>query len=182
MEKSPGVITTKLHRGKTLYLAPPLVELVDPLCRIEIAKAEAGEYGVQAAGVMAHLASAGKSTTDDLKLELGLEAGGYQRVRRLLESRGAILSRSVAIEMARGGHRHMSEIMRWDQVVDESSWNPDEALAQLVGAVVDAAVLIPETEARRGLTWMVPKEVLELSIDKGRVRRVSKDMLAAPID
>ena len=87
-------MTTKLHRGKVLYLAARLVELVDPLCRIETARADAGDHGVEAARVMAHLASAGSSTTDDLKLELGLETRGYHKVRRLLESRGAILSRS----------------------------------------------------------------------------------------
>jgi hypothetical protein len=182
LEESPDVTTTKLHRGKTLYLAQRLVDLVDPLCRLETARADAGGYGEEAARVMAHLASAGRSTTDDLKLELGLETRGYQRVRRLLECRGAILSRSVTIETASGGHRHMSEITRWDQVVDKSSLDPEEAVARLLGAVVDAAVLIPESEARRALTWTVSKEVLERSIDDGRVRRVSLNVLAAPIE
>ena len=175
-------MTTKLHRGKTLYLAQRLVELVDPLCRFETARADGGGYGAEAARVMAHLASAGRSTTDDLKLELGLETRGYQRVRRLLEGRGAILSRSVTVETASGGHRHMSEITRWDQVVDKSSLDPEEAVARLLGAVVDAAVLTPESEARGALTWTVSKEILERSINDGRVRRVSGDVLAAPID
>lgn len=182
LEASPSVMTTKLHRGKTLYLAPRLVRLVDPLCRMEIVRAEAGEYGKQAAIVMAHLALAGPSTTDDLKLELGLDARGYQRVRRSLESRGAVLSRSITVDVDRGGHRHMGELMGWDQVVDESSGAPEEALAELVGAVVDAAVLIPEREARRALTWIIPNEALERSINEGRVRAISKDMLAAPIN
>jgi predicted transcriptional regulator len=182
LERSPGVMTTKLHRGKTLYLAPPLVELVDPLCRMEIVRAEAGQYGDQAAKVMAHLRSAGRSTTDDLKMELGLEARGYQRVRRSLESRGAILSRSISVEAENGGHRHMSEFMRWDQMVNHASGDPEEALAQLVVAVVNAAVLISEGEARRALTWMIPAEVLECSIDEGRISRVSNDLLAAPVN
>jgi len=177
LEESPGVMTTKLHRGKVLYLAARLVELVDPLCRIETARADAGDHGVEAARVMAHLASAGSSTTDDLKLELGLETRGYQKVRRLLESRGAILSRSITIELANGGHRHMSQISRWDQVVEKSSRDPDEAIVELLVAVVNAAVLIPETEARRALTWTVPKEIVERSIDEGRVRRITKDIL-----
>ncbi len=128
-EKSPGAITTRLHRGKTLYLTPQLVELVDPLCRVEITRAEAGELGAEAARVMAHLASAGRSTADDLKLELGWEARGYRRVRRLLESKGAIVSSSIAIEGGNGRHRHVSEISRWDQVVDESPLEAEESLA-----------------------------------------------------
>lgn len=182
LEESPGVVATKLHRGKTLYLAERLVEIVDPLCRSETLRADAGEYGAEAARVMAHLASAGRSTTDDLKLELGLETRGYRRVRRLLESKGAILSRNVTIESSGGGHRHMSEIVRWDQVVDKSSLDSEEALARLLASVVAAAVLIPESEARRALIWTTPKKILEQSIDDGRVRRVFKDVLAAPID
>jgi hypothetical protein len=58
LEKSPGVMMTKLHRGKLMYLSARLVELVDPLCRIETARADAGDHGVEAARVMAHLASA----------------------------------------------------------------------------------------------------------------------------
>lgn len=172
------MITTRLHRGKTLYLTPRLVELVDPLCRIEVVRAESGELGAESARVMAHLASAGQSTTDDLKVELGLEARGYQRVRRLLESKGAIVSSSIAVDGASGGHRHMSEISRWDQVVDESPLEAEEALARLLGAVVDAEVLIPETEARRALTWTVPSEALDWSIASGWVRRVSGNLLA----
>jgi len=43
-------------------------------------------------------------------------------------------------------------------------------------------VLISEGGARRALTWMIPAEVLERSIDKGRIRRVSNDLLAAPVN
>jgi hypothetical protein len=182
LEKSPGVMTTKLHRGKTLYLAQRLVEFVDPLCRIETAKADAGKYGTEAVRMMAHLASAGRSTTDDLKLELGLETRGYQRVRRLLEGRGAILSRSVTVDVASGGHVHLSQIMRWDQLIDESSRDPEQGLDHLLTAVVVAAVLISEREVMRALTWTMPKGVLERAIDDGRVRRVSKDLLGAPIN
>jgi hypothetical protein len=181
LEESPGVMTTKLHRGMTLYLVPRLTKLVDPLSRLELAQAEAGQYGPLAAQLLTHLASAGPSTTDDLKLELGLAAGDYQRVRRTLESRGAIVSRRITVAAERGGHRHMSNLMRWDQAVDEVSGDPDDALAQLLGAVVEAAVLIPEGEARRALTWMIPKQVLERSIAEGRVRAVSRDLLAAPM-
>jgi predicted transcriptional regulator len=181
LEESPGVMPTKLHRGKTLYLAPRLVKLVDPLCRMEMVRAETGQYGELEARVMSHLASAGPSTTDDLKLELDLAAADYQRVRRSLESRGAVVSRRIKVAIESGGHRHLSELMRWDQVVEKSSGDPEETLGQLLGAVVDAAVLIPEGEARRALTWMIPEEVLTRSIAEGRIRTISKDMLASPI-
>jgi hypothetical protein len=179
LEESPEVVATRLHRGKTLYLATQVARLVDPLCRIEVARAESAEFGEQAASVMAHLASAGRSTTDDIKLELGLETGAYHRVRRTLESRGAIVSRTISMERPSGAHRHMSELMRWDQVVDESSGRPDAALAALLRVVVESAVLIPEVEARRAFTWTIPDEVVERSIDEGHIRRVSKDTLSA---
>ena len=181
LEEAPDVIATRLHRGKTLFLAPRLVKLMDPLCRMEIVRAESAELGDQAAKVMAHLASAGRSTTDDLKLELDLETGAYHRVRRTLESRGAILTRTISVEVPSGGHRHMSELVRWDQVVAESSGKPENSLAWLLSAVVEAAVLIPEDEARHAFTWTIPKDVIERSIDDGRIRRVSKDTLAIPV-
>lgn len=178
LEKVPGAISTRLHKGKTLYLTPRLATLVDPLCRMEIVRAESGELGDEAAKVMAHLASAGVSSTEDLKVELGLETRGYQRARRTLESRGAVLSRTISVELPGGGHRHMSELMRWDHMVDDSSGNAEEALVEILGAVVDAAVLIPEGEASRALTWTISKDVLERSIDDGRIRQLPKGMLA----
>ncbi|HEY5579209.1 MAG TPA: hypothetical protein VIL12_05935, partial [Acidimicrobiia bacterium] len=158
LQELPGVVATKLHQGKTLYLAPRVVRLVDPLCRDEVRKAEAGVYGEDAARTMAHLGSAGPSTTEDLKLELGLEARDYQRVRRVLESRGAVLSRGITIEAESGGHAHMSELSRWDQAVEPFPGDPEESLVWLVEVVVDAAVVIPEVEVRRALTWTIPME------------------------
>jgi len=178
LEASPEVIATRLHRGKTLYLATQVSRLVDPLCRLEVARAESAEFGEQAARLMAHLASAGRSTTDDIKLELGLETGAYHRVRRTLESRGAIVSRAISMEGPTGGHRHMSQLMRWDQVVAHSSAKPEDSLVALLRVLVKAAVLIPEGEARRALTWTISDEVVERSIDEGHIRRVSKDTLA----
>jgi hypothetical protein len=34
----------------------------------------------------------------------------------------------------------------------------------------------------RALTWTIPKAALERALDDGRVRRVSKDLLGAPIN
>jgi hypothetical protein len=181
LEETPDAIATRIHRGKTLYLTSQVARLVDPLCRMEVARAESAEFGDQAARLMAHLASAGRSTTDDVKLELGLETGAYHRVRRTLESRGAIVSRTVSMEGPSGAHRHMSELMRWDHVVAESPGRPEDALAALLRVVVDAAVLIPEVEARRAFTWNIPDEVVERSIKDGHIRRVSKDTLAVAV-
>jgi hypothetical protein len=178
LETAPEVVATRLHRGKTLYLTSQVAGLMDPLCRVQVARAELAEFGDQAARLMTHLASAGPSTTDDVKLELGLETGAYHRVRRTLESRGAILSRTVGMEGASGGHRHMSELRRWDQVVAESPGKPEDSFAALVRVVVEAAVLIPEVEARRAFTWSIPDNIVERSIEDGHIRRVAKDTLA----
>ena len=63
--------------------------------------------------------------------------------------------------------------------MEKSSRDPEEAIAEMLAAVVNAAVVIPESEARRALTWTVPKEIVARSIDEGRIRRVSTDVLAA---
>ena len=104
------------------------------------------------------MGSAGRSTTDDLKMELGLEARGYQQVRRSLESRGAILSRSISVEVESGGHRHLSEFMRWDQMVNPGFRGPGGGSPPVGGAVVRAAVLISEGGALT-LRWSLRSEM-----------------------
>jgi len=178
----PGVTATKLHQGKTLYLTPRLVELVDPLCRDELGRAAAGELGGQAARMVEHLESAGPSMTDDLKVELDLRANEYQRVRRTLEGCGAVISRSIRVETKSGGHRHASLIARWDQAIPAPAIHRDESevATALFVAVVTAAILIPEREARHALKWTT-QEVVDRCLDEALVSRVSPEMLGVSI-
>ena len=57
----PGVVPTKLHRGKSLYLSPRIAELADPLCRAELAAAASGELGESCRQIVVHLETAGPS-------------------------------------------------------------------------------------------------------------------------
>lgn len=180
----PGITTTKLHQGKTLYLSPRLVELVDPLCRNELRRAAAGDLGSQAARMLEHLQSAGPSVTDDLKVELDLRPNEYQRVRRTLERCGAVISRSIRVETKSGGHSHASLIARWDQAIPAPERPQDVSVVApaLLVAVVTAAVLIPEKEARHALKWTAPQDVLDRCLDDGSVGRVSHGMLGVYIN
>ena len=140
LAECPGVTATKLHRGTTLFLAGRLVRMVDPLCRAELSAAAAGDHGSDAARLVDHLGAAGPTTTEDLKVELGLTSSALRRLRRRLERVGAILPRHLRLDTPGGGHRHTSQLSRWDQAVPgaEPVRGVGEALADLIAAAVDA--------------------------------------------
>ena len=146
-------LATCLHRGKKLYLAARVAASIDPLCRAELARAEAGEYGKDAARVVAHLAAAGPSLVEEVREEAGLD----KRTRQRLEKVGAVVSRGVVLDEP---HRHTSELRRWDQAVPAAN-AAGEPLRELFVAGVRAAVVAPEKEALRWFTWPVPKDALE---------------------
>lgn len=145
------VLATRLHRGKVLYLAPGVAALVDPLCRAELARAEAGEHGEDAQRLVAHLAEAGPAFVEEVREELGLE----RRTRARLERVGAVVSRGVMLES-----RHTSELRRWDQAVEPSA-PVEDPLRELVVAGVRAAVLAREREVVRWFSWPAPPELLD---------------------
>jgi hypothetical protein len=147
------VLATRLHRGKTLYLAPRVAALVDPLCRAELARAEAGEHGPEAARAVAHLAEAGPSLVEELKEEVGLE----KKTRARLERVGAVVSRGVIRDAP---HGHSSELRRWDQAVERAE-PAEDPLRELLVAGVRAAVLAPEKEVLRWFTWRIPADALD---------------------
>jgi hypothetical protein len=88
-------LATRLHRGKTLYLSQRVAVAVDPLCRAELARAEAGELGPEAERIVTHLADAGPSLVEELKEEPGLDKKTRQRLERV----GAVVSRGVVLEL-----------------------------------------------------------------------------------
>ena len=147
-------LATRLHRGKTLYLSQRVARAVDPLCRAELARVEAGELGPDAERIVRHLADAGPSLVEELKEEARLD----KKTRLRLERIGAVVSRGVVIERP---HRHTSELRRWDQAVEPSGRAEEGALADLLVAGVRAAVLAPEREALRWFSWKIPPEALE---------------------
>ena len=140
----PGLHALRIHRGKQLLVTSAVAELVDPLAR----EALAAGAGAQRA-LLDHLAAAGPSTPEELAEETGLDV---KALRRPLERVGALVSRSIVVDAASGGHRHTSELRRWDQVFPEPPSRPG-GIEELVVTAVRAAVVVPEDELRRWFSW-----------------------------
>ncbi len=104
----PGILGLKIHRGKRVLVSDAVAALLDPLCRAALDAARDSP-------LVAHLRSAGPSLVDDLRVELGLSAAALRRLREPLERTGAIVTRSVTVPAATGGHRHTSELRLWPQ-------------------------------------------------------------------
>lgn len=169
----------KIHRGKTLFVAAEAARALDPLCRDALEEAD-GDAD-DGARILRHLKAAGPSTVDDLKTELGLDATLMRKARQKLERVGAVVSRGIAVDDTKGGHRHSSELSRWDQVW-RKPWrvDADTALAELVVIGVRAAVLAHEDEvARDWYSWPVPQAVIVGLVGSGRLRRPASGWLAA---
>jgi hypothetical protein len=149
----PGIHALQIHRGKRLLVATRVAALVDPLAREAL-----GAAGGDERRLLDHLAAAGASTPDEIQEETGLEA---QRLRRPLERVAALVSRSIVVETPGGGHRHTSELRRWDQVFREPPLGR-AGLEELVVAAVRAAVLVPEKELGRWFSWrlaVIPEQL-----------------------
>jgi hypothetical protein len=173
----PGVVPTKLHRGKSLFLSPRVAGLVDPLCRAEIAAALAGELGEPCRQIVEHLETVGPSLLEELKDELGIDARRLRAARQKLEARGIVSSASVLPTSNSGSHIHTSRLTRWDQLVPASRATPAQTLAELAIAGVHAAVLAPRVEIARWFTWRIDASVVDELIESGRLRAVG-DALA----
>ena len=170
---------TKLHRGKTLFLSAEGMRAADPLCRAALEEAEAGED--DRARLLRHLKSAGPSTVEDLKSELGLDASALRKVREGLEKSGALVSRGIAVEDTKGGHRHSSLLSRWDQAW-RKPWKAteDTALDELVVLGVRAAVVTHEDEVRTWFTWPVERPQVNELVRAGRLGRPASGWLSSP--
>ena len=175
----PSALALKVHRGKVLLFHRDAARAVDPLARAALAEAEsAGDDGVR---LLRHLRSAGRSQVDDIKAELGIESGALRKVRERLESVAAIVSRDVTIDDGKGGHRHTSELSRWDQVWTRP-WkaNVDQALAELALVGVRAAVLAHQDEVAKWFSWPIEWPIIAGLIQAGRLVRPAPGWLAVP--
>ncbi len=174
-----GVYETKLHRGKTLFLSPEGARAADPLCRAALDEAESAAD--DRARVVRHLAAAGPSTVEALKSELGLDAGAFRKVREQLERVGAVVSRGITTEDARGVQRHSSVLSRWDQAW-RKPWKAteDAALDELILTGVHAAVVTHEDELRTWFTWPVERHMIGALVAAGRLTRPAPGWIALP--
>jgi hypothetical protein len=175
----PGVLALKVHRGKVLLCHQTAVRAIDPLARAALA--EADQAGDDGSRLLRHLKSAGPSKLDDLKDELGLAPATLRKIREKLESVAAVVSRDVTVEDAKGGHKHTSELARWDQV-HSKPWkaNQDQALAELVLIGVRAAVLVHQDEVGKWFTWPIEWPLLANLITARRLQRPGPGFLAIP--
>jgi hypothetical protein len=170
-----GYPIAAVHRGKNLLVAPKVADLLDPICRAEIKRMRAADAGWRR--LLDHLADAGPSTVDDVRVELRLKRQELKSLRSPLERCGAIIARSVQVT-AGEGHVHSSELIRWDQVhpvPSGTSTDPRRALADLILAGVRAAVVAPERELHRWFSWQWywSDDLVSIFAREGRLRRVN---------
>lgn len=139
-----------VHRGKSLLVTDEVADLLDPICRAELARMEDADEGW--GRLLGHLADAGPSELEDLQTELALSPKELKSLRSPLERCGAVIARSIVYE---DPHRHTSVLARWDQVHARPSAerDPRQALGDLLCAGVRAAVIAPERELARWFSW-----------------------------
>jgi hypothetical protein len=168
----------RIHNGKSVLLTGQTLALADPVCRAELARMERDE---EWAPLLAHLAEAGPSTLDDLQVELGLKPKELRLLRQPLERCGALVSRSLRIELPEGGHAHTSELLRYDQAYPQPA--SGGGLEELVVAAVRAAVLAPEREVTRkwfSWRWLFPDDLVDRLVSDGRLVRPERGWVAVP--
>jgi hypothetical protein len=180
-----GYLCVAVHRGKNLLVSTETAALLDPICRAETDRMRAEDAGWRR--LLDHLARAGPSSPEDLRLELGLKRQELKALRAPLERCGALIARPVTMPAGDGeGHTHSSELSRWDQAYhgdrDAPHAAPGTALGDLVAAAVRAAVVVQEAEARRWFSWQwywTDTLIADL-IRAGRLRRVDTHLAARP--
>jgi hypothetical protein len=177
LRKLEDVHWLKVHRGKGVLVTEGVARLADPLARAALASAVEGTFGAGPQRLVAHLASAGPSLLDELKEELDFDARTLRGARARLEPLGAIVAREAILPTPDGGHRHSSELLRWDQLRPEPS---PGGLEDLVVAGVRAAVLAPESEPARWFSWRLPAGTVDRLVEEGRLVRVDGHVAAPP--
>jgi hypothetical protein len=174
----PRVYALKIHRGKHVLLSEETAALADPILRAEIERME--ESDPDWALLLSHLDAAGPSTSEDLRVELGLKPKELKKILSPLERCGVVVSRMVAVELAGGGHEHLSELTRWDQAYPERSQRG--SLEDLIVAAVQAAVVAPEREVPRWFswTWRTRDGLVDRLVADGRLERPEPGWVTAP--
>ena len=173
-----GHLILRVHRGKSLLVTDAVAELLDPICRAELARMEEADEGW--GRLLRHLADAGPSELEDLQTELALTPKELKRLRSPLERCGAVVARSIVYEEP---HRHTSLLARWDQVhlVPGAGSGPRQALGDLLCAGVRAAVVAPERELSRWFSWRWYWDagLVDELVSGGRLVRVDGHVTAA---
>jgi hypothetical protein len=167
LAQRPGLTALKIHRGKSVLASEQVAALLDPIIRAELQRMHAAADDWRR--LLDHLADAGPSSAEDLRLELGLKPKELRASRAPLERCGVLL-----VDERSGG------IARWDQVFPEPTGGSAE-LEDLLVAAVRAAVVAPEPELRRWFswTWRFPDDLVDRLVDAGRLVRPEPSRVAA---
>jgi hypothetical protein len=174
----PDVHELRIHNGKSILLTDDTLALVDPICRSELARVEREEEWSRLVG---HLADAGPSTLADLQTELGLKPKELKLLRSPLERCGALVSRSLRVDLPEGGHVHTSELLRYDQAYAQPARGG--GIEELVVAAVRAAVIAPEREVTRkwfSWRWLFEDDLVDRLVSEGRLVRPEPGWVSAP--
>lgn len=173
-----GHLCVAVHRGKNLLVSPETAALLDPICRAETSRMRAADPGWRR--LLDHLAAAGPSDIEDLRVELSLKRQELKALRYPLERCGVIIARSLAVTTgaAEGEGHHTSELSRWDHAYPNADGavprDPAGALADLLVAGVRAAVVAGEAEVRRWFSWQWywSDTLVDDLVGSGRLRRL----------
>ncbi len=171
-----GHVVVAVHRGKNLLVTDEVAGLLDPICRAEIERMRAADPEWDR--LLDHLATAGPSNIEDLRVELDLKPKELKGLRAPLERCGAIVARSLSVT-AGEGHAHSSELARWDHVHSgpgdvDVHLHLHHAFQELLLAGVRAAVVAHEGELKRWFSWQWywDDALVEDLVRDGRLRRV----------
>jgi hypothetical protein len=178
LAERPDVHELRVHKGKSILFTDETLALVDPICRAELARMEQED---EWAPLLTHLAGVGASTLEDLQTELDLKPKELKSLRYPLERCGAVVSRSLRVDLRDGGHMHTSELLRYDQAYPEPAGSG--GLEDLVVAGVRAAVVAPEREIPRkwfSWRWLFDDGFVERLVSEGRLERPEPGLVSAP--
>jgi hypothetical protein len=172
------VFRLNVHRGKNLLVTREVAGLLDPICRSELERM--ARDAVDWRLMLDHLADAGPSLREDLRTELELKPKELKAILYPLELCGAVVSRTLVLETAHGGHEHVSEFARWDQVFPEPA--EGGGFDELLVAAVRAAVVAPERELGRWFSWRwyFDADTVDRLVLAGRLERPDPGWVAAP--
>jgi hypothetical protein len=170
-----GIHELKVHHGKSILMTTAVAALADPLCRAELDRysTEDGD----AAELLRHVAAAGPSELEDVKLGLGWSPPRMRRARAPLERSGALVSQSVTRPVQGGGHIHSSLLHRWDRVFPAPA--PGGGFEELMVAGVRAAVVAPEAELGHWFSWPFDTAAVDRLVAERRLVRPEDGWVAA---
>ena len=171
LAQRPGILLTKLHRGKSLYLSPEAARVIDPIVRSEIAAATGDD-----AILLDHLAAHGESSSQDIGLELGWDRRRLKSARARLERVGALVNDGLVFDDETTWH--FAPLRRWDAATKAATTDGDP-YAPLLLAAVRAAVVTPESDIRGWFSWPIPADMVETMVRSGHLTRPAPGWIAS---